>query len=129
MECEKWLEKLIDDETGKNIGWGISETYILMDNTKVIGMLNIRYTLDEEKVQIYGHIGYGIRPTERKKGYATYLLKEALTKCKNKGLKEVILGCFEDNIASNKTILKNNGVLYKKTKTDNKNANYYKIKL
>ena len=90
-------------------------------------MLNIRYTLSEDMAEIYGHIGYGVRPTERRKGIATYMLKEALMKCKEKGMPEVILGCYEDNIGSNKTIIKNNGILYKKSKMRDKNSLYYKI--
>ena len=108
MEYEEWLEKLKNDEIGKNKELGISETYILVDETKFTGMLNIRYTLSEEMAEIYGHIGYGVRPTERGKGMATYMLQQALIKCKEKGLTEVILGCYEDNIASSKTIIKNN---------------------
>lgn len=129
MEYEEWLEKLKNDEDGKNIEWGISETYILVDNNKVLGMLNIRYTLTNKKAEIYGHIGYGIRPSERKKGMATYMLKEALIKCKQSGITEVILGCYEDNIGSSKTITNNGGILYKRSKMRNKNAEYYKIKL
>lgn len=129
MTYEDWLKKLEHDELGKNKEWGVSETYILEDNNKVIGMLNIRYTLSEDMAEIYGHIGYGVRPTERRKGIATYMLKEALMKCKEKGMPEVILGCYEDNIGSNKIIIKNNGILYKKSKMRDKNSLYYKIKL
>lgn len=127
MEYKSWLNKLKADEEGQNIEWGISETYILLNDNKILGMLNIRYTITKEMAEIYGHIGYGIRPSERRKGLATYMLKEALIKCKEKGLTEVILGCYEDNIASNKTIIKNNGKLYKKSKMKDKQANYYKI--
>ena len=129
MEYEMWLEKLKNDEEGKNIEWGISETYILVDEIKVIGMLNIRYTLTVQRAEIYGHIGYGIRPTERRKGMATYMLKEALIKCQQRGMTEVIVGCYEDNIGSSKTIINNRGILYKKSKMRTKNAEYYKIKL
>lgn len=129
MAYEEWIEKLKHDESGENKEWGISETYILEDNNKVIGMLNIRYTLSEEMADIYGHIGYGVRPSERRKGYATYMLKEALIKCKEKGMSEVILGCYEDNLGSNKTIINNKGILYKKSKMKDKESLYYKIKL
>lgn len=129
MPYEEWLEKLKQDELGNNEDWGISETYILEDENIVLGMLNIRYTLSSEKAEKYGHIGYGVRPTKRKKGYATYMLREALIKCKKKNMTEVILGCYEDNIGSNKTILNNNGVFYKKSKMKNKDSLYYKIKL
>jgi predicted acetyltransferase len=59
----------------------------------------------------YGHIGYGVRPGERRKGYATAMLRHALEVCRTKGLSEVILGCYKDNIASVRTILKCGGVL------------------
>ena len=126
---EEWLEKLKQDELGNNEEWGISETYILEEDDNILGMLNIRYSLSSDKAEKYGHIGYGVRPTKRKKGYATYMLKEALIKCREKKMTEVILGCYEDNIGSKKTILNNNGVLYKKAKLKNKDSLYYKIKL
>lgn len=128
-EYQKWLSKLKDDENGKNTEWGISETYILVDENKVLGMINIRYTLSNEMAEIYGHIGYGVRPSERRKGLATYMLKEALVKCKQREMTEVILGCYEDNLGSSKTITKNGGRLYKKSKMRDRNAEYYKIKL
>lgn len=51
-------------------------------------MLNIRYTLPQGKRDKYGDIGYGVRPTERKKGYATHILKEALKNAKEKECKK-----------------------------------------
>ncbi|WP_019413774.1 GNAT family N-acetyltransferase [Paenisporosarcina sp. TG20] len=59
---------------------------------------------------IGGHIGYGIRPSERNKGYASYLLKEALIKCKELHMGQVLVTCDEDNIGSAKVILNNGGV-------------------
>ena len=129
MNYEEWLEKLKTDESGENKEWGISETYILEDNDKVIGMLNIRYTLSDEMAGIYGHIGYGVRPTERKKGYATEMLKFALDVCKRKGIGKVIMGCYKDNIGSSKTIEKNGGIKIKEKDFNGKLANYYEIDL
>lgn len=127
MPYLEWLEKLKRDEAGEDPVWGLNETYILVDNNKVIGMLNIRYDIKEAEALKYGHIGYGVRPTERRKGYATCMLKEALIKCREKGLNEVIIGCYEDNIGSNKTIMNNNGMLYRRARMKDKEANYYKI--
>jgi predicted acetyltransferase len=61
-------------------------------------------------VKIHGHIGYGIRPSERKKGYATMMLKLALEHCKKVGLEKVLLTCDKSNLASAKTIMKCSGV-------------------
>lgn len=129
MPYEDWLKKLKQDEKGNNKEWGTSETSILLVDEKVVGMLNIRNTLPQDKRDKYGDIGYGVRPTERKKGYATHILKEALKKCKRKGMQEVILGCYEDNEGSKKTILNNNGVFYRKDKLEDKDSLYYKITL
>ena len=77
----------------------------------------------------YGNIGYGVRPTERKKGYATQMLKYALEFCKEKHLKSVIVGCYKDNIASSKTIIKNGGILINEVADAGKISQYYEIKL
>lgn len=129
MGYKDWINKLKQDEVLGDLDWGVSETYILVDKDIVLGMLNIRYTLTDEMAEIYGHIGYGVRPSMRKRGMASYMLKEALIKCKEKGLSEVILGCYKDNLGSSKTIVKNNGILYREDEMKGKTSEYYKIKL
>lgn len=56
-----------------------------------------------------GHIGYGVRPSERRKDYAAAILKMALEFSKSIGLKRVMPACNQDNEASRKTILKCGG--------------------
>lgn len=129
MEYDDWIKKLEKDENVGELSWGISETYILVRNNKVIGMLNIRYNPSDEIREMYGNVGYGVRPSERRKGIATYLLKEALIKCKEKGLNDVTLGCYKDNLGSSKTIINNDGVLYREDFMNGKVSQYYKIKL
>lgn len=93
---------------------GPSSTYLLIRECdgKIVGSFNIRWNLikvlDDKFI---GNIGYGIRPTERRKGYATQGLKLALDICKKKGMKFVRLGCYSENIGSKKTILNNGGKL------------------
>ena len=69
----------------------------------------------------YGHIGYGIRPSERCKGYAAILLALALVKCRELGIKKALVSCDKHNIGSAKTILKNGGVYYKDFTEENGN--------
>ena len=58
-----------------------------------------------------GHIGDGIRPSERNKGYGTKMIALALEKCKQMNITKVLMVCDKDNIASSKTIIKNGGIL------------------
>ncbi|MBQ2873269.1 MAG: GNAT family N-acetyltransferase [Bacilli bacterium] len=129
IECIKWMEQAEKNEGNKSQESNLNDTYILVDNNRILGIVNIRCNIIKEMAEIYGHIGYGVRPSERRKGLATYMLKEALLECKKRGMEEVILGCHKDNIASSKTIINNNGVLYKNSFKNGKESEYYKIKL
>lgn len=67
---------------------------------------------------IGGHIGYGIRPSERRKGYATVLLNLALIKARELGIQRALVTCDRDNIGSAKTIMNNGGVLDSEDEVD-----------
>ena len=130
MKFEDWVQKINDNINIPDEKWGRSLTYLSFDdNDNLIGFLNIRFDLSDELVQKYGHIGYGVRPSERKKGYATQMLKYALDKCKKLGMQKVIVGCYKQNIGSAKTIIKNGGKLILE-RDDYKEINeFLKIKL
>ena len=83
-----------------------AETFFLIriNDNKIIGMINIRLALNEKLSKFAGHIGYSIRPTERRKGYGKINLYLALQECQKFGLKSVMLACDKHNIASAKTI-------------------------
>ena len=81
------------------------------DRNIFVGAVNIRHYLNEGLLQCGGHIGDGIRPTERRKGYATAMIALALEKCRELGIERVLMTCNTDNPASAKTIMKNGGVL------------------
>lgn len=78
-----------------------------------------------------GDIGYGVRPSERNKGYATAMLRYAVSVCKEKGKDKVLLSCYKDNLPSAAVIKKCGGVLV--AENDNYNegriSQYYEIKL
>lgn len=101
-------------------------------DNKIVGMINIRHELANDFLRNYGgNIGYGIRPTERRKGYATQMLEQALKYCKEElNLEKVMLGCYKENEASRRTILNAGGALEREVKTENgKIAQVYWIKL
>lgn len=101
-----WLEKLNQDRMCiPNEQRVPAETYYLVnEQDKIIGMINIRLCLNERLMKCGGHIGYGIRPSERNKGYNKINLYLALLRCQQLGIQEVILDCDSINLASSRTM-------------------------
>ena len=81
------------------------------DRDRLLGAVNIRHYLNESLLREGGHIGDGIRPSERRKGYATEMIRLALIECKKLGIDKVLMTCDKDNIGSARSIVKNGGVL------------------
>ncbi len=88
-------------------------TFFCLDTDRniFVGAVNIRHTLNEGLLKDGGHIGDGIRPSERGKGLGTRMIALALEECDRLGLRDVLMCCDTANIASARTIVKNGGVL------------------
>ena len=82
-----------------------------VDRNIFVGAVNIRHYLTEEMLVNAGHIGDGIRPSERRKGYATAMIGLALIEAKKLGIHRVLMCCDKENIASAKSITNNGGIL------------------
>jgi len=82
-----------------------------MDGDEWIGKLTFRPTINARYLHSGGHIGYEIRPSKRRQGYGTALLRLALDKARERGLDQVLLTCDEDNLGSRKVIEANGGRL------------------
>ena len=82
-----------------------------VDRNIFVGAVNIRHYLTEEMLVNAGHIGDGIRPSERRKGYATVMIGLALKEAKKLGIHRVLMCCDKENIASAKSIINNGGIL------------------
>lgn len=104
--------------------------YFLVDeNKRIYGALHLRHTLNDDSLRTGGHIGYGIRPSERRKGYATKMLSLALPIAKSLGLNKVLVTCNMDNYASAKTIINNGGVLENEVQDGDETIQRYWISL
>lgn len=132
---EDWLEKLENDLDFENIKSGrvSAATYfsVRKSDNKIIGIINIRYELNEYLENFGGHIGYSIRATERKKGYGKKQLELALDKCLEISIDKVLITCRENNIGSEKVIKSCEGI-YEDTRYSEKekdNLKRYWIKL
>ena len=76
-----------------------------------VGAVNIRHSLNAGLLLYGGHIGDGVRPSERRKGIATEMIALALKECRKLGIRRVLMVCDKENIGSAKSILNNGGVL------------------
>lgn len=81
------------------------------DRNRLLGAVNIRHKLNAVLLQSGGHIGAGVRPSARRRGYGTELIRLALLECKTLGIRRVLITCDKDNIGSARAIQKNGGVL------------------
>lgn len=88
-------------------------TFFCLDEERdiFVGAVNIRHYLNERLLKSGGHIGDGVRPSERRKGVATQMIGLALQECKKLGIEKVLMVCNKDNIGSAKSIINNGGVL------------------
>jgi len=101
---EEWLSKVLADIDIANVVTprvpALTYFYVREEDDKILGMINIRLAENEFIKKEGGHIGYCIRPTERRKHYATDMLKDALSVFDKLCIKEVFLTCYKSNIAS-----------------------------
>ena len=88
-------------------------TYFCLDEERniMVGAVNIRHYLNDALLLNGGHIGDGVRPSERRKGIATRMIFLALEECKKLGIEKVLMVCDKENIGSAKSIIKNGGIL------------------
>lgn len=109
-----------------------SSTYLavrLSDN-KVVGIIDFRHHINHPILSVWGgHIGYSIRPSERRKGYGKEMLRQNLQNCLERGLTKILITCDWDKAASEKTILANGGVFEKEICVDGRTLKRYWIEL
>ena len=98
--------KMEDEEYAKSVGRCQGRTFLLIreNDNKIVGTINVRWNLNEAMLRFGGHIGYGIRPTERRKGYNKINLYLGILEAKKVGLEKVMLDCDVNNLGSDKTL-------------------------
>lgn len=132
---EEWLKKVLSDIDIANIQKprvpALTYFYVREEDDFVVGMVNIRLSLNDFLRNECGHIGYCIRPCERRKKHATRMLSSALEVCNTIGIKEVLVSCDKENIASAKVIQNCGGKLKKEfySETFNETIQMYAINL
>lgn len=110
-QIDDYIKSLeIKEDKGKYIP---DSTYFCLDTNRniFVGAINIHHYLNENLLFSGGHIGDGIRPSERNNGLGTQMIALALQECQKLGIKKVLMCCDKENTASARTIIKNGGIL------------------
>lgn len=127
-DFKKYLEDMYFTKKLKR-GQVPSISYWLMDDSRLLGGVTIRWNLNARLRREGGHVGYGIRPSERKKGYGTKILAMALRKMKKMGVKKALVTCDDTNVGSWKIIEANGGILENKIIIKGRKIRRYYIKV
>lgn len=97
---------------------------------KVVGIIDLRHSINHPVLGLWGgHIGYSVRPGERRKGYAKEMLRLMLEEAGKRGFEKVMITCSTDNTASERTILANGGVYEKTVSVEDEQIKRYWITL
>ncbi len=132
--AEEWLTLLASRERQEDCppGGVPSNAYLAVRGTdeRIVGIIDLRHHIDHPILGLWGgHIGYSVRPAERRKGYAKEMLRLNLENCRVRGLEKVMVTCSRGNIASEKTILANGGIFEREVEVEGETIKRYWITL
>ena len=93
-------------------GWVQATQFLCVreSDNRVVGMIQVRHRFNALLQEYGGHIGYSVRPSERHKGYAAWMLNAVKPFCRSIGLNRIMVTCVSKNDFSRRVILKNGGV-------------------
>lgn len=127
-----WTEQLRRqaDPATAVLGRLVPSTYWwIVEDGQYLGAIDLRHELNDFLAVSGGHVGYGIRPSARERGLATWALGQVLLHARDLGLDAILVTCGESNAASAKTIERNGGVLEAITDTSGGQLRRYWIAL
>lgn len=128
----QWLDAVTRNTNPETVNpdWVVTDTFFAVRKSdgKIIGIIDLRHTLNDF-LKNFGNCGYSVRPTERKKGYATEMLRLMLQTARDAGMQELHISVEQENTASVKVIQKNGGVYERSFSFENETADIYRIPL
>ncbi len=128
---DEWLKSVTDNTSAETVNpdWVVTDTFFAVDESdRIIGIIDLRHTLKGFLVD-FGNSGYSVRPSERRKGYATEMLKLLSEYSAGIGMKELYLAAEKNNNPSVRTIIKNGGVYVRSFELESEQVDVYRIAL
>jgi predicted acetyltransferase len=99
------------EETPRPDGYVPATELWWVDGDEFLGRIAIRHRLTPRLLEMGGHIGYDVRPSARRRGHATEMLRLALGVARGLGIERALITCDVDNIGSRTVIERNGGIL------------------
>ena len=127
----EWLQNVTANANPETVSpdWVLTDTFFAFDaQNRIVGIIDLRHTLNAF-LRDFGNCGYSVRPSERKKGYATEMLRQLLQIAAAAGMHELHLSVERDNLPSVRTIRKNGGVYERSFVFEGAEADIYRIAL
>ena len=128
---DEWLKSVTDNTSHDtvNLSWVVTDTYFAFDeDDNIVGIIDLRHELNDF-LKDFGNCGYSVRPSERRKGYATEMLKLILERSSQIGMGKIQLSVERSNEPSVKTITKNGGKYERSFTFEGEEADVYMIYL
>ncbi len=126
---DEWLKSVTDNTSPDTVNpsWVVTDTYFAFDdNDRIVGIIDLRHELNDF-LKDFGNCGYSVRPSERRKGYATQMLELMVRKAGEAGLSRLQLSVERSNEPSIKTITKNGGRYERSFAFEGEEADIYMI--
>ena len=128
---DEWLRSVTANTSPDTVNpsWVVTDTYFAFDeNDSIVGIMDLRHELNDFLID-FGNSGYSVRPSERRKGYATEMLRLILDRARETGMDKLQLSVERSNEASVKTITKNGGKYERSFTFEGEEADVYIINL
>ncbi|MBO6208782.1 MAG: GNAT family N-acetyltransferase [Lachnospiraceae bacterium] len=127
---DEWLKSVTDNTSPDTVNpsWVVTDTYFAIDeNGSIVGIIDFRHELNGFLKDL-GNCGYSVRPSQRRKGYATRMLQLILERARQIGMDQLQLSVERSNKASVKTITKNGGTYERSFTFEGEEADVYMIR-